>query len=103
MEQLALYRFRFDCGRMGSLGGLFIARPSVVAALIGCEIYFGEVLGKHSEITGPVEEGDLELLEVTQDTIDDLRKACGDGGFPDLEYMTISGHNPLDYREEEEV
>ena len=47
-----LYKFHWDCGRMGNLDGVFIAEPKEIEALIGKEIHFGEVLGKHSDIQG---------------------------------------------------
>ncbi len=46
-----LYRFEANFGRMGYLGGLFVADDVAdVAPAIGKRAYFGEVLGKHSEI-----------------------------------------------------
>ena len=84
-----LYKFSWDCGRMGVLTGLFIAEESEIDALVGKHIYFGEVLGKHSEISGKLEAGDLEVKSDDQDFINKLIKIMGDG--------TISGFNPLDY------
>ena len=43
-----LYEFYWECGRQGDLTGVFIADSESVAALLDKEIYFGEVLGKHS-------------------------------------------------------
>lgn len=60
-----VYRFKFDAGRNGTLHGLFVADDAEVKALMGRDLYFGEVLGKHSEVQGPLEESDIEL--VTQD------------------------------------
>lgn len=47
-----IYSFGLDCGRMGSLEGIFIAEKRIMDYLIehSPEIYFGEILGKHSEI-----------------------------------------------------
>lgn len=52
-----LYRFNLDCGRMGGLGGLFTATADEVAASLGKQAYFGEVLGEHSEIYTNLEAG----------------------------------------------
>jgi hypothetical protein len=90
----AIYEFIFQCGRMGSLEGLFIAKKEYVQKLIGKEIYFGEVLGKHSEIVGPLEEGDLRIRSEDQEFISKFEDIMGGG--------TISGHNPIDYYEEME-
>jgi hypothetical protein len=48
----AIYRMDIDCGRNGNLTGVFIADKDHVKILLEkkIEIYFGEVLGKHSEI-----------------------------------------------------
>ncbi len=81
-----LYKFHWDCGRNGDLDGVFIAEPEEIEALIGKEIYFGEVLGKHSEIHGTLEADDLEVLTDDQDFIN---KA--------FEYKLVIGFNPLDY------
>ena len=60
-----VYRFKFNAGRNGMLHGIFVADDKEIKTMMGRHLYFGEVLGKHSEIQGPLEEGDIEL--VTQD------------------------------------
>lgn len=60
--------------------------------MIGKELYFGEVLGKHSEIYGIVEKEDIKEIKVSKNTIEELQEKCG---------YNISGYNPLDYIEEE--
>lgn len=89
-----LYRMYFDCGRMGSLEGLFVAEESDMQNLIGREIYFGEVLGKHSEVYGELEASDITVVSDDQNVIDILVQAVGS--------ESISGYNPFDYYEEEE-
>lgn len=37
-----LYKFRFDCGRMGELSGLFVADEEDINNVIGETVYFGE-------------------------------------------------------------
>ena len=46
----SIYKFYCDFGRMGELSGVFAAHPEKIFALIGKSLYFGEVLGKHSEV-----------------------------------------------------
>jgi len=89
-----LYSFFWDCGRMGSLDGLFVASPEEVEAAIGREAYFGEVLGKHSEITGTLSESDITLVSDDQDKVEWLVEVTGGN-------TTISGFNPLEYIEED--
>jgi len=91
---LAIYRFYWDCKRMGDLEGVFIAKKSKVKKTIGKQLYFGEVLGKHSEISGTLDEEDLTILSDDQDFIQQCIKVFGPG--------TISGYNPLSYISDEE-
>lgn len=85
----SIYKFSTDCGRSGSLEGVFTATKKQVDKLISSkiEVYFGEVLGKHSEVYGVIEKKDIKL--VTDDTaaVEIFEK-----------YNFASGHNPFDYR-----
>ena len=63
-EQKGLYKYNWDFGRMGKLGGLFLAPPLEVEAAIGKNFNFGEALGKHSEVKGRIEHGDIELVTI---------------------------------------
>jgi len=87
-----IYKFDWDCGRMGDLSGLFIADSAEIEKLIGKEIYFGEVLGKHSEVSGTLDKDDLTVQTDDQEFIKKFEKLIGTG--------TISGFNPLDYYDE---
>jgi len=82
----ALFRFHWDCGRMGDLEGVFVAEKSKVESIIGTEVYFGEVLGKHSEVFGELEKDDVEMVTDNQEFIEI---------FENLNLQ--SGYNPLDY------
>ena len=88
-----LYSFYWDCGRMGGLQGLFIAEQSEVDKILGKEVYFGEVLGKHSEIYGEVDDENIEVVSEDQEKVEWLENLLG---------STVSGYNPLDYYEESE-
>lgn len=92
-----LYKFYWDCGRSGSLEGLFAATQEEIDAALGKRAYFGEVLGKYSEIYGTLTAEDLTKLDIPEASVMELVKAIG--------YTTISGFNPIDVireREEEE-
>ena len=82
-----LYRFFWDCGRQGDVEGMFVATPEEVAAVIGKQVYFGEILGKHSEIHGEPEEKDFTIISEDQEKIAWLVDTIGD--------KTICGYNPL--------
>lgn len=87
----ALYRFYVYYGRMGNLEGLFVADSNEIETLIGKEVYFGEVLGKHSEVFVKIEKNMFKELTTDSDFIKKF-----------LEFGCKSGFNPLDYYEEEE-
>ena len=80
---------------MGSLDGLFMCEPSEIEPLIGKEIYFGEVLGKHSEIYGTLDADDLEVKSDDEEFIAKLGEVLGTT-------RTISGFNPLDFYDPED-
>lgn len=79
-----LWSFYWDCGRNGELEGLFKATKEEVQNAIGKTAYFGEVLGKHSDIYGTIEEREIQLVS------DDPMKVI---------ISTESGFNPLNYIE----
>ena len=88
-----LYRFYWDFRRWGQVEGLFISTQEQVDKLLGKEIYFGEILGKHSEVSGTIDEGDITLVSSDQDKVNWLLELLGG---------TVYGYNPFDYYEPEE-
>lgn len=88
-----LYKFYWNCGRMGELEGLFIATEAGVKSIQGHEVYFGEVLGKHSEIYGTIDEGDITEVSSHPEVIKVLKAEIGE---------TVSGYNPFHYWEPED-
>jgi hypothetical protein len=88
--KMLLVKFHWDCGRMGSLRGLFVCPEAQLEALIGEELYFGEALGKHYEIYGTLEQKDVMVVSDDQEKIAWLQEIMGDTS-------TISGWNPLEY------
>lgn len=96
-----LYEFTLDCGRQGYIESVFIATEEDVKSIIGKRVYFGEVLGKHSEIECTLKKEDFRKIEgVSQNTLVELEdifpQACD---YNDV--TIISGHNPFEYLEEE--
>lgn len=81
-----MYRFALDCGRMGELSSVFTATPEDIAASIGRRAYFGEALGKHSDIRTDLTEDHFELVTDNQEFV---------GMFDKFRLST--GYNPLDY------
>ena len=61
----AIYKFNLDCGRNGGLEGVFVASKEDVSKIMGKEVYYGEVLGKHSEVYADLTKDQIE--EITED------------------------------------
>lgn len=86
-----LYKMHADCGRMGDLYATFVSTPEQINNLIGTEVYFGEVLGKHSDITVTMKPEHFTVLTQDQNFINKF-----------MEYGLESGHVPFYYIEETE-
>ena len=87
-----LFKFSSSYGRMGEVESLFIAEQEEVDKIIGREVYFGEILGKHSEVVLDIEESDFEIKSEDQKFIEQLL-------FVFEGSHTLSGHNPIEYYE----
>ena len=83
-----LYLMSLDFGRMGELEGKFFATPEEIKALIGKDIYFGEVLGKHSEVECRIDKEDIKLITDNQEFLQMAE---------DLNIDISSGYDPLEY------
>ena len=88
-----LYKFYLDYGRQGELEGLFIADERDVIDIIDQEVFFGEVLGKHSDVSAVMDEDMFTVIDVPEETLKTLEKELG---------STWSGFNPIDIYKEEE-
>lgn len=90
-----IVNFYVDFWRGGSLDGIFICEKADLEKLYGKTVYFGEVLGKHSEVEVEMSETLLTVKTDDQDFIAKFIEIMGDG--------TISGYNPFDYIDEDEL
>ena len=88
---LKLYKFQSDYGRYGTLNGVFVEDEERVAKAIGKNVYFGEVLGKHSEVVLDLEEHHFEVMTEDQAFIHQFEKLG-----------LATGYNPFDYMEDDE-
>ena len=86
-----IYKFYVDCGRMGDVQGLFIATADEVKSILGERIYFGEILGKHSEVVLTIEKENITFVTDDENFVGLFKK-----------YDLTSGHNPFDYWEQED-
>lgn len=85
-----LWRFCVDLERHGELDGIFFATQEEIDGVVGSRIYFGEVLGKHSEVIVDVRREDFEAYELSEATVAELQRVVSS--------RTLSGFNPLSYR-----
>jgi len=88
---VGIYRFYADFGRSGTLEGIFLSTAEDVQDAIGKHVYFGEVLGKFSDIGGTLTEDDITLVTDEADAVAVFAK-----------YDLSSGYNPLSYINSEE-
>lgn len=88
----AVYKFHKDCGRMGELDGLLIASTEEVRVLCeaGLDVYFGEVLGKHSEVTGVIKSNMFKLVSESHEVIEVIEKFDLQNGFDPFDYTLTS-------------
>lgn len=84
----ALFKMNFDCGRNGNLEGVFIADTDDVKYLVknNISVYFGEVLGKHSDVSGCVDESEITMITTDENVINVV-----------CEHGLESGYNPFDH------
>lgn len=92
MNKNYLWKFYWDCKRQGEVTGLFVATEEEVKNLIGKEVNFGEILGKHSEVYGTIEEGEITKVDLDSETVEKVQKVLG---------YTWSGYNPENYLQED--
>lgn len=73
-----------DFRRQGNLEGTFVATQEQVDCLINkkIEVYFGDVLGKHSEVYGSIEGHEISVVSDNPEVVN--------AGVQ-------SGYNPFDY------
>jgi hypothetical protein len=100
----AVYKLQFDCGRNGSLTGIFIEEKELVDALVKSkiEIYFGEVLGKHSEVCGPIEENEIMLISDSSEVISIIKEHDLENGFNPF-YYNVSYNSLIEILGEDRV
>lgn len=81
-----VYKLYKDCGRMGSISGTFIATAAEVELLMGREVNFGEVLGKHSEVYFTMTPDNITLVTTDEKAVSVIE-----------EHDLTSGFSPFDY------
>ena len=90
MSKKGIYKLDVSVGRMGDLDGVFVATKEQVDTLINDEIivYFGEVLGKHSEVYGGIEKHEIKFITNDKVVVDLFVDNDLSNGFDPFDYTT---------------
>lgn len=83
-----------DCGRAGSVSGMFVCEKEDLSKIADKNIHFGEILGKHSDVRLRLSLEDFEIHTDDQEFISRLAGYVGG--------ESISGYNPFYFLSEEE-
>lgn len=89
-----LVSYHKDCGRNGHVDGMFVCDKEELGKLYNRKIYFGEILGKHSDVRLDFTEDDFVIHTDDQEFITKLTGYVGG--------QHISGYNPLHFLPEDE-
>jgi hypothetical protein len=84
---LNLYKFKWDVGRGYEAEGVFVADEKEVEAAMGKTADFGEICGKHSEISIDLKPEYFTVISTDRSFIEKILEVFGG--------KTVSGHNPL--------
>lgn len=79
MSNKKIYKFSQYFGRMGELSGVFVADAADVARVMGKDVYLGEVLGKHSDVTVTVSTENLREISDSPVIVAFFEKELGGG------------------------
>lgn len=89
-----IYKFYWDYGRNGEVSGVFVAEDTEVEEIIGNEVYFGEILGKHSEVYGTVTSEDITLISDNPEFVKMFKEHIGTIGYnPITRYAETNFNN----------
>jgi len=107
MSKKGVYKLDFSVGRQGDLTGVFIATDEQVEVLLkeDIQVYFGEVMGKHSEVYGPIDEGEIILITEEKKVVDMVEEFELSTGYDPFTYQSIGFDyetNGIEYNEEYE-
>lgn len=99
-----VFKMKVDCGRMGELEGIFVADKEHVKTLIESkiEVYFGEVLGKHSEICGSIEEKEIQLASDSPEAIKVINELNLESGYNPFCYPAMN-YKHLGIEQEDDI
>lgn len=80
-------------GRGWTVEGMFVSTDEDNKRLFGKDLYYGEVAGKHSELSLRFEEDDLVVVTEDQDFIEKFEQLIGYTGYNPFEYLEEDGYD----------
>lgn len=86
-----VYRFHCSFGRQGDLDGVFAATHDAVRGAMGVRVYFGEVLGKHSDVALNLKPEHITLISDDLTVVELFEK-----------HRLRTGLNPFQYLSQED-
>lgn len=91
-NEKGIYRLYYNCGRMGELTGIFIANKEYVKVLLEnkIQVYWGEVLGKHSEVYGSLDESEITLVSDSPEAIKVIQDLRLENGYNPFDYTALN-------------
>lgn len=81
-----LYKFYWDCDKLGEISGIFVEEQEDLEGILGKVIYFGDILGKGTEVLGTFTEDSVEVLSEDQEFIEMFEDVVGQHGCNPLDY-----------------
>ena len=89
MAKKAIYKLRIDAGRNGDLNGVFLTTRERIEKLVESEavVYFGEVLGKHSEVFCKIGDNMIEFVSDNEEVVRLFEEHNLSNGFNPFDYM----------------
>lgn len=92
--ELKLWKYSKNYHYLGKVEGLFIStKKEIDEYLVGRTMDFGEILGKHSEVSIDFNKDDFECLDISKEALMELLTAANS--------RCISGYYPFKYTNEE--
>ncbi len=92
-----VFRFNWPAGRGYSVEGVFTSTQAQVDALEGSYVNFGEICGKHSQMSGIIEPGEIIAISKDPAVVEFVDECGGFGHDPVAQYIQDKEKEMHDY------
>jgi hypothetical protein len=93
----AIYKFEINYGRGSRISGIFVADKDQIAERMNCEIAYGEVMGKHSEVVAELDDTCLKMVSENPADIEVFERLELTTGINPIEYSYKKDGSWVDY------